>query len=73
MAFRDEPDVELQGKLIDNGSAKAFHFEPDFGQEDELWIPRSQAEWVPDPDSDERRGTMFVKAWLAKKNGWSNA
>lgn len=70
--FGDEPDVELAGRLIDNGSGKAFHFAPDFGPEDEIWIPRSQATWVPDPDGDGA-GTMFVKAWLAKKNDWSNA
>jgi hypothetical protein len=70
--FGDEPDVELAGRLIDNGSAKAYHFAPDFGQEDELWIPRSQSTWVPDPDGDGA-GIMFVKSWLANKNGWTNA
>lgn len=70
--FADEPDVELTGRLIDQGSAKAFRFAPDFGQEEEIWLPRSQADWIPDPDSDEGQGIMMVRAWLATKNGWRN-
>jgi hypothetical protein len=70
--FDDEPDVELTGRMIDQGSGKAFHFRPDFGEEEELWVPRSQADWVPDPDGDGN-GTLMVKAWLARKNGWRSS
>lgn len=71
--FRDdEPDVELLGR-IDGSTPASYKFWPDFGPEDMHFIPHSQAIWVPDPDSDTGRGTMFVKAWLAKKNGWDNA
>jgi hypothetical protein len=68
MAFNDDPDIELQGVLI-GSSAKAYQFLCDWWKEPE-WVPKSQAEWVPDPESSENRGTMFVRAWLAKKNGW---
>lgn len=67
---QDDPDVELTGILVSNGSAKAYQFLMDFGEPDPVWVPRSQAEWLPDLDSDEKRGTMKVRAWLAKRNGW---
>lgn len=72
MAWDSGPDFEMAGVLIDNGSPKAYHFCPDYGSEEELWIPRSQADWIPDPDSEEKRGTMLVRNWLARKNGWNN-
>lgn len=69
--FGDDPDVEMTGCLASNGSAKAYHFQPDFGSDEALWIPRSQADWLPEIGDDEKRGTMKVRAWLARKNEWS--
>lgn len=71
--FGDEPDIELVGRLAHNGSQKAYAFIPDFGDDEIVWVPRSQAEWVPDTDRDDKGGTMLVKAWLARKNGWDRA
>jgi len=72
--FNDDPDIELVGCLVDNGSAKAYHFQPDFGQDEPIWVPRSQADWIPDPDrSEEKGGTLMIRAWIAKKEGWDKA
>jgi hypothetical protein len=68
--FDDEKDTELQGVLVGNGSAKAYHFMAD-NWKDPDWIPRSQADWIPDPDRTDGGGTMMIRAWLARKNDWS--
>jgi hypothetical protein len=71
--FRDnDPDVELQGR-VDGTTPGAYKFWPDFGPDEMLFIPKTQADWVPDPDSTTGAGTMLVRAWLANKNGWQNA
>lgn len=69
--FDDEPDIELTGHLSEPYSTpSAWYFEADTWTEPE-WLPKSQTTWVADETSTERAGNMFIKAWLAKKNGWS--
>lgn len=70
MGFNSEADVEIVG--VNRGPrGKAILFQPDF-MDEEIFIPASQCDFVPDPDSDEEgRGTMFVRAWLARKEGWA--
>lgn len=70
--FGDKPDIELTG-ILEGNTPKAFIFMPDFGEEEKVFVPKSQAEWIPDLDSHERRGIMVVRAWLAEKNGWDKA
>lgn len=66
----DEPDIELTGRLVEPYSSQAaWCFEADTWNQPE-WLPKSQTTWVPDRNSTEKGGTMFVKAWLARKNGW---
>lgn len=68
--FADQPDIELTGVLVSNGSKMAYNFMADTWTAPE-WLPRSQADWVPDPDRSDGGGTMLIRAWLAKKNNWS--
>lgn len=65
----EHDDVEFEGN-IEQTSAKAFLFQADFWDKPE-WIPKSQCDMVPMPDSDTQgRCTMYIRRWLAKKNKW---
>lgn len=67
----EETDVPIEGVLVEPYSTqKAWRFQGDFWDDAE-WIPKSNAKFTPDPDSEEHRGTMYVREWLAKKNGWN--
>lgn len=65
----DQPDIELQG--VSHGvRGKALYFQADDWDAPE-YLPMSQITIVPDRESDQHgRCTVFVPAWLAKKNGW---
>ena len=70
--FEDnEPDVEIEGVIEPTSSQKAYLFQGDLWEKAE-WVPKSQiTKMVPHTDSDDSgRCTLWVKAWLARKNGW---
>ncbi len=65
----EHDDVELEG-VVEGSSQKAILFQADEWDKAE-WIPRSQCEIVPQPDSDgEKRAILYIRRWLCKKNGW---
>jgi hypothetical protein len=70
--FRDEePDLELHGKTTGKASAKAIEFQADEWDQPE-WLPKSQVTVVPDVEPEEHGAcTVFIKQWLARKNGWA--
>lgn len=61
-------DVEFEG-VLEGSSAKAILFQADFWDKAE-WIPRSQCELVMKVDGVNQECTVYVRRWLAKKNGW---
>lgn len=63
----EHDDVELEG-TVEARSAKAVLFQADFWDKAE-WLPLSQCEVVPDP-SEEGKVTIYIRRWLARKNGW---
>lgn len=66
----NEPDVEIEGVIEPTSSQKAILFQGDYWPKAE-WVPKSQCTIVPKVDSDEPgRVTIFVRRWLAEKNGW---
>jgi len=67
---RYEPDVEFQGVSFGTQGA-SLYFRGDFWDKPEN-VPLSQCSFEPDPLSEEPgRGTLTVRGWLARKNGWS--
>ncbi len=66
-------DVEVEGVIADGGAArssKAVKFQGDYWDDFE-WVPLSQCEVVMQPDSDTPgRCVLYIRRWLAKKNGW---
>lgn len=69
--YDHEADHEFTG--ISHGvRGKAILFTSDFDTED-WFVPLSQCDFVPEEGASEAgRGTLFVRAWLARKNGWKN-
>jgi len=67
---RYEPDVEFQG--VSHGTRGAsLYFQGDFWAEPQ-YVPLSQCSFEPDPLSEEEgRGTLTVRGWLVRKNGWA--
>lgn len=72
MAFNSGPDVELTGVAIGR-FGKSILFHGDY-MEEPAFIPVSQSEFTPEEGAEEAgRGTIRVRGWLAKKNGWREA
>lgn len=65
-------DVELEG-IITGSSGKAILFQADDWDKAE-WLPRSQIEISMQPeeeDRDEKKAVIYIRRWLAEKNGWA--
>lgn len=65
----EHDDVEIEGYLTGKASQKAVEFQGDFWDAPE-WLPRSAIEIVPQPGGDEGKAIIYVRRWLARKNGW---
>lgn len=67
MGYNDGPDVELTGEMI-GPRGGAWHFIPDF-LPDPIFIPKSQCT-VEYEEPGSTRCTVYVRAWLAKRENW---
>lgn len=64
----DEPDIELTGTIL-GPRGGTWHFQPDF-MDEAIYVPKSQCTVVPLVGESEGRVTLFVRGWLARKEGW---
>ncbi len=74
MNRNDDDYLEFEGDITAQ-SGKAILFQAHFWDEPQ-WLPRSQIVIVPNArGEDETQGnaTVRIKAWLCKKNQWSEA